>query len=248
MTATKVYGSGDFRCCDSATRITGRKTSARWKSCAASAKSHGVPCEADSGSSVRAEILEKLKVKLATQKRAEQKELGDAVLKTMLVGWSAGGPRLPDQRDRHERWTESLTLAMEAYDMERIDNFVYRLWARLVAGEKFDVPGWQVEHPEDRPDIFSQPGGTWPVGQSCDHVWRFDDGSRVHAQRMRVNGQSVIRLHRDKYDPDHSFEHFVLHGLTETPVGRCLARPRSCGRLALLVAAGPDGVAMSMRL
>lgn len=106
--------------------------------------------------------------------------------------------------------------------MERIDDAVARLWTRLVAGKKFDLPGWQVEHPERRPDIFTQPAGAWPVGQSCDRVWRRADGSRVHAQCMTVNGRSVIRLHRDRFDPDHSFGHFVLHGLTETPVGPLL--------------------------
>jgi hypothetical protein len=106
--------------------------------------------------------------------------------------------------------------------MERIDDAIRRLWNRLVAGQKIDLPGNEVEHPEDRPDIFSRPPAAWPIGQTCDHVWSFDDGSRVHAQCVRVGGRSVIRVHRDKYDPAHSFAHFILHGLTETPVGAAL--------------------------
>jgi hypothetical protein len=106
--------------------------------------------------------------------------------------------------------------------MERIDDAIRRLWSGLISGQRFDLPGDEVEHPEDRPDIFSQPPAAWPVGQSCDHVWRLADGSRVHAQCMKVGGGSVIRIHRDKYDPAHSFAHFVLHGATETPIGPVL--------------------------
>jgi hypothetical protein len=116
--------------------------------------------------------------------------------------------------------------------MERIDDTVRRLWSRLAAGQKVDLPADEVEHPEDRQDIFSQPPGAWPVGQSCDHVWRLADGSRVHAQCLEVGGRSAIRIHRDKYDPAHSFAHFVLHGLTETPIGPAL------GAVALVWVAG----------
>jgi hypothetical protein len=113
-------------------------------------------------------------------------------------------------------------------DMERIDQAVTRLWGRLVRHEKISIPSWQIESPESRPDLFSQPNGAWPVGQYCDHVWRLGDGSRIHAQCVSVGGQPMIRLHRDQYDPDHSFEHLVLHGLVETPIGPILG-------LALLV-------------
>jgi hypothetical protein len=49
---------------------------------------------------------------------------------------------------------------------------------------------------------------------------------------MTVNGESVIRFHRDRFDPARSFGHFVLHGLTETPVGPVL------GFVGLLLAIG----------
>jgi len=120
-------------------------------------------------------------------------------------------------------------------DMERIDHSVTRLWKLLVAGKKIDIPGWQVEHPEHRPDIFSQPPVAWPVGQTCDHVMRLQDGSRIHAQCMTVSGQSVIRLHRDQFDPAHSFVNFILHGLLETPIGVAV------GVVALAVAVSKSG-------
>ena len=107
--------------------------------------------------------------------------------------------------------------------MERIDQVVTRFWTRLVAGEKIDLPYWQVEHPGSRPDIFRQPGEAWPVGQAYDYVWQLQDGSRIHAQGMPVNGELVVRIHRDKFNPNHSFGHFLLHGLAETPIGPILA-------------------------
>lgn len=103
--------------------------------------------------------------------------------------------------------------------MEQIDGAVARLWSRLVTGEKVDLPTWEVEHPAARPDIFRRPTEAWPVGQTCDYVMSFGDGSRVHAQCMNVNGQSFVRIHRDRFDPDHSIGNLVLHGLTETPIG-----------------------------
>jgi hypothetical protein len=116
--------------------------------------------------------------------------------------------------------------------MERIDRVVASFWNRLVTGEKIDLPAWQVEHPRFRPDIFTQPGEAWPVGQSYDYVWQLTDGSRIHAQGMTVNGEFVVRIHRDKFDPDRSLGHLVMHSLTETPVGPVL------GVFALILALG----------
>jgi hypothetical protein len=52
---------------------------------------------------------------------------------------------------------------------------------------------------------------------------------------MTTGGQSVIRLHRDQYDPAHSFANFILHGLIETPIGLAI------GVLALAVVVSKSG-------
>lgn len=91
-------------------------------------------------------------------------------------------------------------------------------WPALVAGQKV----WINVHPNAHPkfDLTFRANVGWPDGQSCDYTISYDDGSRIHAQCYGyLNGWLRIRLHRDRYDPDRSFGNFLLHGLTETPVG-----------------------------
>jgi hypothetical protein len=48
----------------------------------------------------------------------------------------------------------------------------------------------------------------------------------------------VIRIHRDKYDPGHSFANFVLHGLTRHRLGRCSAEPSDSWAATALIEGG----------
>jgi hypothetical protein len=103
--------------------------------------------------------------------------------------------------------------------MQRIESVVQQLWSRLHKGEKVDVPIWAVEHPSSRPDLFGIPPEAWPMGQHCDFVWRLGDRGRVHAQCFETNGNATVRFHLDKWDPERSLGHAVMHLLFETPAG-----------------------------
>jgi hypothetical protein len=106
--------------------------------------------------------------------------------------------------------------------MTPIDEVVRELWPRLVRGEKIHVAQIGLEHPGDRPDLFTNPRGAWPDGQRCDFVWRLSDGSRIHAQCYGEGERVTIRLHRDHWDPEAGLVPAVLHFFVETPLGRVL--------------------------
>jgi hypothetical protein len=106
--------------------------------------------------------------------------------------------------------------------MRRLDQFVAEFWAALVAGKHLEYALGEVEHPLERPDIFRQPDGAWPAGQTCDYVWRLEDGSRIHAQCFVRDSARRVRLHRDQWDPQASLPRLIAHGLFETPIGGIL--------------------------
>src|SRR5687768_10660111 len=94
---------------------------------------------------------------------------------------------------------------------------------RLSKGEKIVLEERLLGHPSHRRDLF-RPVDGFPDGQSCDCALSLDDGSRVHVQcyRCQVHGNALLRVHVDRWDPNHSLGHFVMHGLFETPVGPVL--------------------------
>ena len=105
---------------------------------------------------------------------------------------------------------------------QRIDDFVRRYWSVLQAGRKIEVAADEIEHPAARRDLFVVPPAAWPVGQSCDYVWRLDGGGRVHAQCFTRDGRGMIRFHVDRWDPDRSPGDAILHAIRETPLGPVL--------------------------
>ncbi len=107
--------------------------------------------------------------------------------------------------------------------------FIKQNWSRLGAGKKFTIRASEFLHPSRDPSFRERPG--WPVGQTCDYVASVTDGSRVHAQCFTQDGEAVIRVHRDEWDPDHSLGNFIKHALFETPAGPIL------GALALIAIA-----------
>ncbi len=119
--------------------------------------------------------------------------------------------------------------------MERIDDFVRRYWPQLMRGEKIEVPAAWIEHPASRPDLFGVPPGAWPVGQTCDYVWRLREGGRIHAQCFGRNGSPMLRVHLDRFDPDRSFGDLLLHAIHETPVGPILGAAAAIGAVALII-------------
>ena len=106
--------------------------------------------------------------------------------------------------------------------MERIENVVNRYWKNLLAGQKVHIPTWAVEPIEGRPDLFAVTTQAWPVGQTCDYIWRLPAGGRIHAQCCTYEGQQTLRFHLDRWDPQRTFGDFVAHGLFETPIGPVL--------------------------
>ncbi len=115
--------------------------------------------------------------------------------------------------------------------MHSIECTLRRIWPQLVLGEKVDVPLYEVEHPASRPDLFRPPPGALPTGQTCDYVWRLDEGGRVHAQCFQVGAQPTVRFHIDQYDPERSPMDWLAHAVFETPLVPALA----VAGLALLV-------------
>jgi hypothetical protein len=96
-------------------------------------------------------------------------------------------------------------------------------WAALVRGSMLHVAEGQLGHPARLPGLF-KPAAGFPDGQTCDYVMPLDDGSRVHVQCYRsANGIPLLRVHRDRWDPDRDVGSFMLHALLETPVGPALA-------------------------
>lgn len=97
-----------------------------------------------------------------------------------------------------------------------------RNWAALLRGQKLRVRVAEVGHPRDLPHLF-RPTSGWPDGQSCDFAMRLEDGSRVHAQCYKTrDGVEMLRIHRDRFDPDRGPVELILHGLFETPAGPVL--------------------------
>lgn len=107
--------------------------------------------------------------------------------------------------------------------MHTIECTLNRIWPKLTRGEKVDVPVFEVEHPADRPDLFRPPPGALPTGQTCDYVWRLEDGGRVHAQCFQVGALPTVRFHVDRFDPERSPADWLAHALFETPLVPALA-------------------------
>jgi hypothetical protein len=94
-------------------------------------------------------------------------------------------------------------------------------WPTLALGKKVWLDVDPNLHPKFDRAFRANVG--WPDGQSCDYTIPYDDGSRIHAQCFGIQNRRLrIRLHRDRFDPDRNFMSFVMHGLTETPVGPLL--------------------------
>ena len=106
--------------------------------------------------------------------------------------------------------------------MERLETIIRRYASELWAGRHVELSALRVEHPAWRPDLFSPLPTAWPVGQQCDFAHRVGDGSRIHAQCFVRDGQSKIRFHRDRWDPDAGLANWLCHGLFETPAGPAL--------------------------
>jgi hypothetical protein len=104
--------------------------------------------------------------------------------------------------------------------MKTIDDLVREVWPRLARGDKIHVALRHVEHPRDRPDLFTGLPNAWPDGQRCDYAWRLRDGGRVHAQCFGTGEGATIRFHLDRWDPDAGPVPALLHVLFETPLGR----------------------------
>ena len=108
-------------------------------------------------------------------------------------------------------------------------------WNELVAGKKLFVREDAFGHPSLRRDLFN-PGDGFPDGQTCDYMMPLQDKSRIHVQCYRnTHGVPMLRVHRDRWDPDHDLESFVKHALLETPVGPALAGVASIALLAIFV-------------
>lgn len=104
--------------------------------------------------------------------------------------------------------------------------------AALNAGEKIVISEHLLGHPRSRPDLFSPVVG-YPDGQTCDWAVPLEGGKRVHAQCFSgPKGERLIRVHIDKWDPNRSFGHFVMHSLFETPAGPLLGFALVVGALA----------------
>jgi hypothetical protein len=99
-----------------------------------------------------------------------------------------------------------------------IDCLVDRLLPRLLKGERVSLSLRDVEHPAERPELFSRING-WPVGQRADYALPLASGGRVHAQCF--DGDR-LRFHFDRYDPNRGLAEWTLHALLETPVGLVL--------------------------
>jgi len=89
-------------------------------------------------------------------------------------------------------------------------------WPRLVAGETFAVPEWLVPHPAI--EGFQRIAGL-PAGQVDDWALSYSDKSRVH---VHVLADGSYRVHRDAHDPNSGVGEWILHALTETPLGPSL--------------------------
>lgn len=102
-------------------------------------------------------------------------------------------------------------------------NWIRQNWNDLAAGKKLFLREDVFGHPSSRRDLF-RPGDGFPDGQSCDYMMPLEDKSRIHVQCYRDEaGAPMLRVHRDRWDPDHDFESFVKHTLFETPMGPALA-------------------------
>jgi hypothetical protein len=101
--------------------------------------------------------------------------------------------------------------------------WIERNWEDLNAGKKLLVREDLIGHPSDRPDLFKA-GTGFPDGQTCDYMMPLADKSRIHAQCYQdANGVPMLRIHRDRWDPDRDLESLVKHALFETPFGAALA-------------------------
>lgn len=92
-------------------------------------------------------------------------------------------------------------------------------WRALVGGKKLFVAAHLLGHPRYYPHLFTR-GSGWPVGQYCDYMMQLTDRSRIHVQCFAAeDGMPMLRVHRDRWDPDCGPVEYILHGFFETPVG-----------------------------
>ena len=87
-------------------------------------------------------------------------------------------------------------------------------WADLESGKQIDVPAALA-----RPASvgFREGDVAEPAGQCRDWILSLEDGSRLHVHEYKTG---LMRLHRDRWDPDRSLGHLAKHMLFETTGGQ----------------------------
>jgi hypothetical protein len=102
-------------------------------------------------------------------------------------------------------------------------NWINLNWTALASGKKLLVRQDDVGHPSRHSGLFT-PGSGFPDGQTCDYMLPLDDKSRIHVQCYRTShGTPMLRVHRDRWDPDRDLGNFVMHTFFETPLGPAFA-------------------------